>query len=73
MQFHLLEAANARVIAGTMTKSAFKNLEMVQGLNHNPDGMLADPFLRCHIEATKTYTSDWVHDTLQDGVFTNEA
>ena len=69
----LLGSANARVVAGNMTKAAFKNLEMIQGLNHNPDGMLADPFLRRHVKATETYTSDWVHDTLQDGVFTGEA
>ena len=69
----LLGSANARVVAGNMTKAAFKNLEMIQGLNHNPDGMLADPFLRRHVKATETYTSDWVHDALQDGVFTGEA
>ena len=46
---------------------------MTQGLTYNPDGLLSDVALRHRIRVIETFTSDWVHDVLQDGVFTTEA
>lgn len=69
----LLAAAHARVVAGTMTKAAFARIEMMQGITYNPDGLLSDVALRHRIRVVETFTSDWVHDVLQDGVFTTEA
>ena len=46
----LLGAANARVVAGTTTKTKFHELEMTVGVHHNPLGLLADVSLRPHVD-----------------------
>ena len=69
----LLAVAHDRVEAGTMAKAAFARLEKVQGLTYHPDGLLSDVALRQSIRVVNTFTYDWVHTVLQDGVFTTEA
>ena len=69
----LLGVAHGRVQAGTMTKAAFDRIEKMEGLTYQPDGLLSDVGLREHVRIIGTWTIDWVHTLLQDGVFTTEA
>jgi hypothetical protein len=69
----LLDEASLRVRASAMTNAAFKDLEMMMGINHNPDGLLADVELLRHVDPVACMTYDWVHNMLQAGVFTIEA
>jgi hypothetical protein len=69
----LLDEASLRVRTSEMTKAAFHDLEMMMGINHNPDGLLADAELLRHLDPLVCITYDWVHNMLQAGVFTVEA
>ncbi len=65
--------ANARVVAGTMGVGKYKELSQSIGLNWNPDGLIADLRLRPHFDPIGSMTYDWVHNMLQDGIFSAEA
>lgn len=69
----VIAAAAERVAAGTMTKSALHDLQMVYGLNFNPYGLLANKSLRPFFDPVQVMRWDWVHNTLSNGVLTNEA
>jgi hypothetical protein len=65
--------ANDRVVAGTLGVGKYKELVQSIGINWNPDGLIADLRLRPHVDPIGVMTYDWVHNMLQDGVFTAEA
>ena len=62
--------ARARVAAGAMTQTRFKNLEKVFGLKCAPRGVLVDRDLRGILDVVDSSVIDWVHTALQDGTFT---
>jgi fructose-1,6-bisphosphatase/sedoheptulose 1,7-bisphosphatase-like protein len=68
----LLVEARRRVAAGTMTAARCNELDMVTGLNGNPHGVLASVPLRTVVDPISVFTYDWVHNMLQDGVFSVE-
>lgn len=68
-----LRDGHRNVQAGTMTRKAFEELQLVAGVNYNPHGLLSDVELRPVLNITEAWTFDWVHNMLQDGVFTTEA
>ena len=68
----LLVAARARVLAGTMPATRCNELEMVTGINANPHGLLASEHLHSIVDTVSACTYDWVHNMLQDGVFSVE-
>lgn len=61
-----------RVIAGTMTKTAYHDLELMTGFRYNPHGVLQSPRLRALFDPLDVVTYDWVHSALQGGVLTAE-
>ena len=63
----LLVPARTRVEARTMTKVRLERLELVNGLNTNPLGMLFDSTLRQHMNLLACFRFDWLHNMLQDG------
>ncbi len=65
----LLRGAFARVEAGTMTKGLREELELVSGLNFHPRGLLWDRELMQVVKPIEVFTYDWVHSSLQDGIF----
>jgi hypothetical protein len=65
----LLRGAFARVEAGTMTKGLREELELVAGLNFHPRGLLWDRELMTVVKPIEVFTYDWVHSSLQDGIF----
>ena len=69
----LLAVAHGRVQAGTMSKAAFERIEKLHGLTYVPEGLLSDVALRERVRLIDVHTTDWVHNALQDGVFTTEA
>jgi hypothetical protein len=69
----LLKVAKAKVDAGTMTATRFKEYEQATGFHYNPDGLLADAELMAAFDVSTAFHYDWVHNMLQDGVFTVEA
>jgi len=69
----LLVQAQTKVDEGSWTKVRFENLEQVIGINCNPHGVLFDRELQQHTSLIGAVTYDWVHNMLQDGVFTTEA
>jgi hypothetical protein len=69
----MLGSASAKCAAGTMTKTKYLQLEQTVGVNWNPSGLLADHRLRPHVDPIGVMTYDWVHNMLQDGVFSAEA
>lgn len=68
-----LHEAKRRTDAGTMTKSRFESLEKTAGLKCNPLGMLCDRQLLASFDPISACTYDWVHNVLQDGIFTTES
>ena len=58
-----LASAKARLLVGE-----FKTLEMAYGFTHNPQGMLADMQLRPIVSPTQTFTWDWAHVFLSNGI-----
>jgi len=70
----MLIAAYGRYNAGTMTKAKFEELEIVVGFNANPSGLLASQLLPtcASVNLVSATTYDWVHNMLQNGVFTVE-
>jgi hypothetical protein len=68
-----LAEGHARVVARTMTKTRFSELEQSVGLNYNPHGILYDAALRPHLRPLEIGTYDWVHTVFQGGVFSVEA
>jgi hypothetical protein len=69
----MLGAASCRVAAGTMTNAKYLQLSQSLGLNWNQFGLIADLGLRPHVDPIGIMTYDWVHNMLQDGVFSSEA
>ncbi len=69
----VLAGAQERVDAHTLTKARFDNLCKVYGMNPNPHGVLACKELRPYLNPAYTLRYDWLHNMLQDGVFTVEA
>lgn len=69
----VLRTAKARVAEGTMAAARYESLEVSVGLRYNPDGFVASPALASHVDPVAVATYDWVHNMLQDGVFTSEA
>jgi len=67
-----LLVAKGRVQDGTLTAAKYAELETVVGLRFNPDGLLANAALAPHVDPVKSITYDWVHNMLQDGVFSSE-
>lgn len=67
-----LAAAARRVSTGTMTQTAFNELSMMIGFNHNPHGILTDLRMLRMANPVVTTRYDWVHCMLQQGVFTIE-
>ena len=55
-----------------MTKVRLERLELVNGLNTNPLGMLFDSTLRQHMNLLACFRFDWLHNMLQDGIVVNE-
>ena len=70
---HMLGAASGKVVAGTMTNAKYLQLSQSIGVNWNSDGLLAELRLRPHVDPIGVMTYDWVHNMLQDGVFSAEA
>ena len=68
----LLIEADQRVADGTMTAAKREQLKMVTGLNTNPMGLLASRRLSEAMDPIEACTYDWVHNILQDGVFSVE-
>jgi hypothetical protein len=68
----LLRGASARVVAGTMTKKRCNELELVSGLNFHPRGLLWDRELMSVVKPIEVFTYDWVHSSLQDGIFNQD-
>ena len=68
----LLLAAQQKVAEGTMTKIRWNQLEIINGLNTNEDGLLTDPMLRTYLDPIGALRYDWLHNMLQDGVMTTE-
>jgi hypothetical protein len=69
----MLGAASERVEAGTMSNGKYLQLSQSIGVNWNPFGLIADLRLRPHVDPIGVMTYDWVHNMLQDGVFSAEA
>jgi hypothetical protein len=69
----MLGDASDRVVAGTMGVGRYKELSQSIGLNWNSDGLIADLRLRPHFDPIGSMTYDWVHNMLQDGIFSAEA
>jgi hypothetical protein len=65
----LLRGASARFAAGTLTKGTRDELELVAGLNFHPRGLLWDRELMTIVKPLEVFTWDWVHSSLQDGIF----
>jgi hypothetical protein len=55
-----------------MTAVRFEDLSMMSGLHLNPSGLLACDMLANVVNAVEACTYDWVHNMLQDGVFSSE-
>jgi hypothetical protein len=68
----LLRGASARLAAGTMSKGIAENLELVAGLNFHPRGLLWDRELMTVVKPIEVFTYDWVHSSLQDGIFNQD-
>jgi hypothetical protein len=68
----LLRGASARVAAGTMAKGIRDELELVAGLNFHPRGLLWDRELMTVVKPIEVFTYDWVHSSLQDGIFNQD-
>ena len=68
-----LAGAKARVLDGALSAAKYAELELAVGLNFNPAGLLASAALAQHVDPIKAITYDWVHNMLQDGVFSTEA
>jgi len=68
----MLGDAQSRVDASTMTRTRYESLEKSVGFNYNKDGILSDPDVLDYFNPIGTITVDWVHNMLQDGVFTTE-
>ena len=56
-----------------MTATAYTGLEKAIGLKSNGRGILADRDLSLKLDLLSCVTSDWVHNTFQDGTFVVEA
>jgi hypothetical protein len=67
-----LQDAAGRVAAGTLTNGKFLQLQQMIGINHCPSGLVANTALRGHVDYIGVMTYDWVHNCLQDGVFSVE-
>lgn len=68
----MLKAAAERVAAGTMTKAAYNDIELMSGFRFNPHGILQCARLHAHISPLEVITYDWVHSALQGGTLTTE-
>jgi len=68
----MLIEAHTRVNAGLLTAARYAELETVLGLNRNEHGLLASDRLGEIMNAIEAVTYDWVHNMLQDGVFSVE-
>ena len=69
----MLVGAAERVEQKNMPKSKFESLEKACGLHANRDGLIAHKRLREVVDIVDTMTYDWVHNMLQEGVFSVEA
>ena len=71
----LLVAARKRVDDGTMTNAKLEELQKAVGLHATEDGLLCDRALRnsSAFSVTQSFTYDWVHSALQDGMMSTEA
>jgi hypothetical protein len=67
-----LQDAAGRVAAGTLSNGKFLQLQQMIGINHCPSGLVANTALRGHVDYIGVMTYDWVHNCLQDGVFSVE-
>ena len=68
----MLLGAKTRMESGEMTRVRFERLELINGLNTNPFGMLFDPTLREHMDLLACLRFDWMHNLLQDGILVHE-
>jgi hypothetical protein len=64
--FDRLDAANAAMRVGE--KGAFEVLQRAVGFTYNPHGILADMSLRGHLKPATTFTYDWMHVFLSNGI-----
>lgn len=69
----MLGAAKDRLANGTMTRARYDAVERSVGFTHNPLGLWMDPEILQNVDLIEAVTVDWVHNVLQDGVFTVEA
>ena len=67
----MLEAYRRRE-RGDGSEAAFTRVQQSIGFNPNPEGLMADPVLRRHLDVASVATYDWMHSALQDGVLTRE-
>ena len=72
---NLIVAARKRVDDGTMTNAKLEELQKAVGLHATEDGLLCDPVLRASsaFSVSGSFTVDWVHSALQDGMMSTEA
>jgi hypothetical protein len=68
----MLGVAAEKVSTGTMTKTAYKQLEVMSGFTWNPYGLVASRALCSHAAPLHVVTYDWVHSALQSGTLTAE-
>ena len=52
---------------GTLTKTAFAELEKASGFTYHPDALLSDKRLRRYVTPASAYTMDWLHNFLANG------
>lgn len=68
----VLDEAHTMLTNRTLPACKYEDIEFVTGLNRNPDGLLASRELAAHFNPAEACTYDWVHNMLQDGVFSVE-
>jgi hypothetical protein len=66
-------AMRLRVASGDTPKVRLEKLQMACGFSCSAEGLLADPYLRTHVDLLNVVTYDWMHSALQDGTLTTDA
>ena len=57
---------------GTVSPEEFQEMEMLYGVNYDPQGLLFDPALRAVVKPIDHYIRDWQHTLVSNGVACNE-
>ena len=69
----VVNAAQDARRAGDMTATEFGELQQGLGFKPNPEGLLTDDELNACLDYGEMIRTDWMHDYLQQGVFSKEA